>query len=308
MNHISLRGGGDTPYHSTHENGLDADIRPVRNDGAEAGVTYQSPQYSRSLTQELVNLIRSNGVLKVKSILFNDPGITGVTSYSGHDDHLHVSFLPPVPASGGGTPSLSVSQPYVPVQPVTSGATLRSNIVTVAMNEWLRWGKGTISESDPKMRSVLEDYWRTGVGWVPSEPNWWSSWAWSAAFISWVIRKAGAGSAFKYSSLHTDYVAAAKLNKLTNNSNPFKAYRITEVAPRVGDLVCLERSNSGVTYDNVDKGDYASHCDIVTEVQSGKLITIGGNLSNSVRQTTVSIDSSGRIITLGYYAVVRVGT
>jgi hypothetical protein len=255
----------------------------------------------------LVNLIRSNGVLKVRTILLNDPSVTGVSPSSGHDDHLHVSFLPPVPASGGGTTSPAVPQPYVPAQPATSGATLRSNIVTIAVKEWERWGKGTITESDSRMRSVLEDYWRTGVGWVPSDPTWWTTWAWSAAFISWVMRKASAGNAFKYSSLHTDYVAAAKRNRIENNSNPFKAYRITEAVPRVGDLVCLERSNSGVTYDNVDKGNYASHCDIVTAIQPGKLITTGGNLSNSVQQTTVTIDSSGRIITSGYYAVVRVG-
>jgi peptidoglycan hydrolase-like protein with peptidoglycan-binding domain len=214
-------------------------------------------------------------------------------------------------AAGAGTPpggsTSPVPQPYVPVQPSPSISALRSNIVKIAVQEWQRWGKGTITECESSIRPVLEDYWRTGVGWVPSGSNWCSAYAWSAAFISWVMRKAGAGNAFKYSSRHTDYVGAAKLNRLANNSNPFKTYRLTEVAPRVGDLVCKERDGSGVTYDNVDKGAYNSHCDIVTEVQPGKLITIGGNVSHSVKQTPVAIDTAGRVIAPKYYAVVRVG-
>lgn len=207
--------------------------------------------------------------------------------------------------SGGSTPS--IPQPYVPVQPSTGTSALRSNIVRIAVKEWQRWGNGTITECESRIRPVLEDYWQTGAGWVPSGSNWCSTTAWSAAFISWVMRKAGAGNAFKYSSRHTDYVGAAKLNRLANNSNPFKTYRLSEVAPRVGDLVCKARAGSGVTYDNVDKGSYNSHCDIVTEVQPGKLITIGGNVSHSVKQTPVAINTSGRVTAPGYYAVVRVG-
>ena len=55
IGHLSLRGGGPTPEHSSHQNGLDVDIRPVRNDGREESVYYQWSQYSRSLTQELVD-------------------------------------------------------------------------------------------------------------------------------------------------------------------------------------------------------------------------------------------------------------
>jgi hypothetical protein len=125
--------------------------------------------------------------------------------------------------------------------------------------------------------------------------------------ISWVMRKAGASSAFRSSGRHTDYVGAAKQNRVANNSNPFKTYRISEVSPRVGDLVCLERNNSGVSYDNVDQGPRDSHCDIVVDVQPRQIKTIGGNLSNSVRQNTVATDANGRVTAAGYYAVVRVG-
>jgi len=218
-------------------------------------------------------------------------------------------------AAGAGNPPGRGTLPLPlpgPVPPPPTLQTLRAKAAQIAVQEWLRWGKGTIKESDSSIRPVLEGYWRTGVGSVPNEPNWWSSLAWSAVFISWIMRKAEAGSAFRYSSGHTDYVAAAKRNRLAHNSNPFKAYRITEVAPRVGDLVCVERKDSngnwsGVTYDNVDQGFRASHCDIVTEVQPGKLKTIGGNVSNSVSQKTIRTDANGCIIEPRYYAVVCVG-
>ena len=213
--------------------------------------------------------------------------------------------------AGGGAPSQPQPQPsgggaYTP------GATLRQNIVKVAQAELARWNFGQIDESDPKMRPVLEAYWRATPTGVPTSSNWWSNVAWSAAFISWVMKTAGAGSNFRYSSAHTDYVGEAKRNRLANNSNPFKAYRLTEVAPRPGDLVCVERQDangnwSGVTYDNVDQGFRASHCDVVVKVQPGQLITVGGNVSNSVSDTSVSINSVGRVIQSRYYAVVRAG-
>ena len=105
VTHISLKGGGDTPYHVGHENGLEVDVRPVRNDGREDGVKITDPAYSRALTQVLVNTIRANSVLKVDRILFADRGITPVSYASDHDDHLHIYFLPPVVSSPVAQPA-----------------------------------------------------------------------------------------------------------------------------------------------------------------------------------------------------------
>ena len=186
--------------------------------------------------------------------------------------------------------------------------TLRQKVGQLVVQEWILWGEGSIKEDEPGIRPVLEDYWCTGVHWIPDDPEWWKNVPWSAVFISWIMRQAGAGNDFAYSALHTDYVGAAKQNKLANNSNPFKAYRINEVAPGIGDLVCKERENSGVTYDNVDDGAIRkSHTDIVVGVNDGELSVIGGNVSHSVSKTTVEIDESGHITEKDYYAVVRVG-
>jgi hypothetical protein len=136
--------------------------------------------------------------------------------------------------------------------------------------------------------------------------------AWSAAFISWVMRRAGAGPLFRYASGHTTYCAAAKRNREAGDlTNPFWLYRVSERAPEVGDLVCTGRQDSGVTYDNVDDGQFrASHCDLVVEVSPGRLGVIGGNVNNSVGRKVLRTGPDGRVLTDGgqrqYYGVLRV--
>lgn len=83
------------PGHASHQLGVDIDIRIVRNDGREEPANYTLSTYSRTLTQELVNTIRANGVLKVQYIFFNDSKVTGVQPWPNHDDHVHVRFFPP---------------------------------------------------------------------------------------------------------------------------------------------------------------------------------------------------------------------
>ena len=90
---LSLRCGGPMPPHVSHQKGKDADIRLMRNDGKEEGTVFTSSSYSPALTQELINLIRSNPVASVQLIFFNDPRATGVKPWPGHDNHLHVRFV-----------------------------------------------------------------------------------------------------------------------------------------------------------------------------------------------------------------------
>ena len=119
------------------------------------------------------------------------------------------------------------------------------------------------------------------------------------------MKQAGAGSAFNYSAAHAAYIAAAKQNRLADNNNPFKAYRIREKRPRPGDLVCKSRAGSGATYDNIRVG-HKTHCDIVTEVKPGQLTSIGGNVSDSVKATTVTTDAAGYIDDSKYFVVVTI--
>ncbi|TMV00038.1 penicillin-insensitive murein endopeptidase [Streptomyces sp. DASNCL29] len=119
---ISLHGGGPIRGHGSHRLGLDVDIRPLRADGPETPVLQGQPGYSQALTQELVDRLRDNGVLRVHFILFNDSGVRGVRPWSGHDDHLHVRFAPPTRSGASqatGAKAAEVTTPALttPAQP-----------------------------------------------------------------------------------------------------------------------------------------------------------------------------------------------
>jgi hypothetical protein len=120
---ISRQGGGQFPPHSSHRNGRDVDLRPVRGDGKEAPVNYKDPNYSRALTQELVNLIRVNGVLVVELAFFNDPQVTGVKPLVHHEDHLHVRFTttPAPPGQAPPAPAPAAPAPSAPAGPARWG-------------------------------------------------------------------------------------------------------------------------------------------------------------------------------------------
>lgn len=96
---LSRSGGGPLPGHVSHRLGLDVDIRPVKSNGRQGPTSWRQPGYSRALTQQLVDLLRGNKVLPVHAIFFNDPEVRGVRPLKGHDNHLHVRFAPPSPAS-----------------------------------------------------------------------------------------------------------------------------------------------------------------------------------------------------------------
>ncbi|MEU6114371.1 penicillin-insensitive murein endopeptidase [Streptomyces sp. NPDC047117] len=135
---IGLRGGGPITGHGSHRLGLDVDIRPLRDDGREAPVVQGHPGYSRALTQELVDRLRANGVLRVHFILFNDPGVRGVQRWDNHDNHLHVRFASPkaAPASQTAAPAAAVPVPQhaggAAVRPAAAGTIALGTLTTLA--------------------------------------------------------------------------------------------------------------------------------------------------------------------------------
>lgn len=82
------------PPHVSHQQGTDVDLAPIASTEEEIALTWDHPKYSRQRTQKLVDLIRNNPIVDVRVILFNDPDVTGVEPWAGHDNHLHVSFFP----------------------------------------------------------------------------------------------------------------------------------------------------------------------------------------------------------------------
>ncbi len=92
---LSQKGGGHYDGHLGHARGTEADIRPVRNDGSGAQVTFRDlKNYDQDATRKLIQLIKSENPGAI--VLFNDPQLIkeGLTrKYAGHDNHLHVTKL-----------------------------------------------------------------------------------------------------------------------------------------------------------------------------------------------------------------------
>jgi len=166
-----------------------------------------------------------------------------------------------------------------------------NNLQNTAIKELDFWKKGSLKEGDKSMMDRLRAYWKEGggVNWSDQKMK---DEAWSAAFISYIMKKSGAGSDFKYSTSHSTYITDAVKNRKENNSNPFKAYRPEEVKLEIGDLVGYPRQ-SGVTYDT--KGAYKAHTDIVIGIKNGIAETIGGNIADSVSITKVPLTLDGKI-------------
>lgn len=194
-------------------------------------------------------------------------------------------------------------------------------IARVALEQFSRWrpgGAAALVETSPAASPILREYYRVGIGATVTDADMRSTvyqdaHPWSAVFISYVMRTAGAGPAFAYSAAHQTYIRAARQNRLSGNTaNPFWAFRATEIAPRLGDLVCASRLNSGATYDNIGDPQYrATHCDVVVECQPGRIRVVGGNVSQTVGDKWLSTLPDGRLSLAGsqstFFAVIRCG-
>jgi Uncharacterized protein conserved in bacteria (DUF2272) len=116
--------------------------------------------------------------------------------------------------------------------------------------------------------------------------------AWSAAFISYVMRLAGAGSSFPYSETHSDYIDEAAAH---TPGVALVAERVQDYAPQPGDLICLWRGARPVTFEELPAGRFPGHCDIVVGMKPGQLQVIGGNVDNAVAMKYIPVAAEGRL-------------
>lgn len=162
----------------------------------------------------------------------------------------------------------------------TKTTAFKTKLVNIANVEHEAWGFGKIKEGSQDTIQRLRNYWEQGAG-IKANDNFYVNEAWSSAFISYLMKKAGAGDEFKYNASHSQYITEAIKNRKENNSKKFKGYKPNEVKVEVGDLVCYPRQK-GVTYDS--KAGYLSHCDLIVAVKEDRAIGVGGNISNSVNK------------------------
>jgi len=130
---------------------------------------------------------------------------------------------------------------------------------------------------------------------------------WSAGFISWIMRTAGAGSRFRYAAAHSQYISKAISDRLdANGASYIWGNRLGEHRPEPGDLVGRARE-PGIDYDHQQGGHYYIHGDIVVEVRSGEIDVIGGNVRDSVTRRTLRLDPNGFLTDNGdrYFVVIE---
>src|SRR5262249_14711865 len=116
---------------------------------------------------------------------------------------------------------------------------------------------------------------------------------WSAAFISWLMRSAGAGDKFNYSEGHSHYIYPAIIAKRNADMRAgYWCFRLNEAKPALGDLLCFARED-GIDYDHQDGGDYPAHCDLVVKLNGNEIEVAGGNVGDSVTRRPIPLDNQG---------------
>lgn len=206
----------------------------------------------------------------------------------------------------------------------------RQDTVAIAMREWRLFGQ-PIDDEDPLTRPEpisaavkaerapglwqrVGEYWWAGINPYANESAYTgkhnasghvfnfrndAEFAWSAAFISYVMRIAGANERFAYSPNHSTYINAS----LTGEASALAGHSPREYAPKLGDILCVGRGHSrSLRFENLPtSGSFPAHCGIVVAVnQNGppfgrELSIIGGNVDDSVALTHVPTDARGYV-------------
>jgi hypothetical protein len=227
---------------------------------------------------------------------------------------------PPLPSDANVPPFARI--PYQPPS--------RDAVVAIALREWRLFGSpvddnppGSYLPATPEDKPERQqglwqrvgEYWwlalnagapeaawtgkhdASGVEFPASEDG---NYAWSAAFVSYVMRIAGAGSHFPYSTNHSDYIDLAKQMKLGETSGwLIVAERPETYPPRPGDMICLGRGGArDLRYDDLPAGHFPGHCDIVVDASvPGQISVVGGNVDDAVTMKHVPVTPDGRLAT-----------
>lgn len=121
---------------------------------------------------------------------------------------------------------------------------------------------------------------------------------WSAAFISWVVQRAGVPG-FLSSASHFDYVRAAFKDE---GKSPYRLLDPMTAALAVGDMLCYVRSPlvygfAGLTNSLKAKKTQGlpMHCDVIVAVDGGRAYAIGGNVQQAVTMRMFNVNAQGQL-------------
>lgn len=213
--------------------------------------------------------------------------------------------------------------------PLSYPPSAAERIVRIAIEEWRDWGAPVQQafdappegspESDPRNFPRVLAYWRA----VPQDYGAiadnraryravlagareaiWNEPQWSAAFISWVMSSAGVDAReFPPNATHALYLDALIADAAAYpDQAPFVPNAPEEYAPRLGDLVCRDRSAAPLRrwQDRLHETGAIRpmHCDIVVGVDARDRVVraVGGNVADAVTMVLFATDAEGRLL------------
>lgn len=209
-------------------------------------------------------------------------------------------------------------RPYAPFS--------RADAIAIALREWRAFGQNVDDdppdtrpppapddkpERQPGLWERVGEYWWIGQNMQRRESAWTGKhdeygaefsagrdydFAWSGAFISYVMRTAGAGARFPYSPTHSTYINIARQMSLGATKGWDVVAEAPDVyAPRAGDLICYGRNGKRLRFEDLPTPHgFPGHCDIVVATGS-TLSVIGGNVDDSVTLKHVPTLPDGRL-------------
>jgi len=182
----------------------------------------------------------------------------------------------------------------------------RKKLVRIVLKDLERYGG--INETDSRIYEFLVPAWNSTAEYssvdINNIMNIDNEKPWSAAFISYEMQKTGIKD-FPASARHSVYIVAARDKRLRNiGDTKLELYRVNEFKPRIGDLVAVSRSGSSVNYDTVKVGD-ATHVDIVVGIENDRIITVGGNVGDTIAKTEYRTENGFIVNNKNFIGVIK---
>ena len=159
---------------------------------------------------------------------------------------------------------------------------------------WQRVGEYWWVGLDP---SDVESSWtgihdETGTEYDPHRDGFF---AWSAAFISYVMRISGARDDFPYAASHAIYINIAA----SGGAKALTAFAPSAYAPQLGDLIC---TTLGAAANKIHFADlptarvFTSHCDmVIAHGRPDQITVVGGNVDDAVTAKHIPLTADGKL-------------
>jgi len=214
----------------------------------------------------------------------------GLANHLGLETDQRCIVEIPLPSSDPDQPA-SPDPVLPPVDGLPLPSPFASRLATIAKQEFDQFG-GTDEGQTPLRERIRNYYDFLGFDFESVEVPW------SAVFISFCVKKAGAvSSEFDFSPEHSQFVFQA-IQNAARGEGVFRGFDFTTQSVRVGDILHSNRPSGTFDFDfAAAHRDYPSHSAIVVARgidHNGKFaMTVGGNERNTVGLRRVTLNASG---------------